>query len=326
MTLAVFLARGALPASLARTLLRFALQGLLLTGACAAWAVEWQLVPGPAAQAPSQAEFLRALQDLGQATPDEPAANAGVRTRGVRAAGAGRVTLALGAEAARAALARDPAEPLLLALLSRQDYDALPAAPRSAARVAVLLRDTAPAEQLKLVDALLPGRRRLGLVVTAGSETLLRELQQAAEADGRGWSLQVATAADPLALGPALREVLPRSDVLVLLPDAIGTSQAATLAVLRAAAAAGVPVIGSGEGPVRSGALAASTSSPAQLARRAHALGERLLARGGPAAPLLEWAPVAQVRINPHVARSLDLRLPSEQALTQRLAVPPGGS
>lgn len=327
MTLAVFPARGALRASLARMLPRIALQGLLLAAACVAGAVEWQVLPAPPVPNPAHTEFLHTLQSLPSTTESESASvNAGVRTRGLRPPTADRVALALGADAARSALAEPPPEPLLLALLSRQEFDTLPIPPPPGARLAVLLSDTSPADQLKLIDALLPGRRRVGLVVTASSEALLRELQQAADADGRGWSLQVATATDPLALGAALRAVLPRSDALIVLPDAIGASQAATLAVLRAAAAAGVPVIGASEGIVRSGALAASVATPAQLARQAQGLGERLLARTGGHAPLVEWATVAQVRVNPHVARSLDLRLPGEQELTQRLATPGRGS
>lgn len=332
MTLAVFPARGALPASLARTLPRLARWGLWLATAGSAWAVEWQLLPLPATQPPItvQAEFLRALQgpaeSVKEASNEDAAVNAGVRTRSLRAPAVERVALAVGADAARSALAQDSAEPLLLALLSRQDFDALPTARPQGGRLAVLLRDTSPADQLTLIDAVLPGRRRVGVVVTPGSDALLRELQRAADADGRGWSLQVAHASDPQALGAALRDVLPRSDALLVLPDAIGASQAATLAVLRAAAAAGVPVIGASEGIVRSGALAANVTTPTQLALQAQGLGERLLARASPSAPLVEWAATAQVRVNPHVARSLDLRMPGEQELTRRLAPPSKGS
>ena len=306
---------------------RLALWALWLVTAGSAWAVEWQVVPLPATQPPSatQAEFLRALQGPAEPAKEAPtedtAVIAGVRTRSLRAPSVvERVALAVGAEAARAALAQESAAPLLLALLSRQELDALPVARPQGGRLAVLLRDTSPADQLTLVDAVLPGRRRIGVLVAPGSDALLRELQRAADADGRGWSLQVAQASDPQALGAALRDVLPRSDALLVLPDAIGASQAATLAVLRAAAAAGVPVIGTSEGIVRSGALAANVASPTQLARQAQGLGERLLARTSPAAPSVEWAATAQVRVNPPVARSLDLRLPGEQELTQRLA------
>ena len=321
MTLAVSLVRGVLPARLAHVLPRTLVPWLLMAAAWPAWALEWQVMAPPAGRAtPAQAEFIRALPAPAADAPGEDTpVNAGVRTRSLRAAPAARVTVTVGPEAARAELARGGDDPLLLAMLSRQDYDALPPFPRAEGRVGVLLRETSLADQLSLIDAVLPGRRRLGLIVTPGSEPVLRELQRAAAADARGWSLQIESASDPTALGAALRAVLPRSDALIVLPDAIGDSQAATLAVLRAAAAVSVPVFGSNEGIVRSGALAATVSTPAQLARQAQALGERLAARAGPAAPVLEWAASVQVRVNPHVARSLDLRLPSEQELAQRL-------
>ncbi|RYF83246.1 MAG: ABC transporter substrate-binding protein [Comamonadaceae bacterium] len=336
MTLAVYLARKPLAARLARGLPRTLVPWLLLAAAWSAWpawALEWQVVPPPAAlTSPAQAEFLRALPSTApEAQADDAPVNAGVRTRSLRTAPAARmpqtVTLAVGPESARAELARDSDAPLLLAMLSRQDFDALPPFIRPPARVGVLLRESSLADQLALIDAVLPGRRRLGVLVTPGSDPVLRELQRATDADAKGWSLQIERASDPTALGSALRAVLPRSDALIVLPDAIGDSQAATLAVLRAAAAARVPVFGSSEGIVRSGALAATVSTPAQLARQAQALGERLAARGGSAsAPVVEWAVSVEVRVNPHVARSLDLRLPSEQELAQRLFTAGRGS
>jgi putative ABC transport system substrate-binding protein len=112
--------------------------------------------------------------------------------------------------------------------------------------------------------------------------------------------------------------VVPRSDALIVLPDLIGENQAATLAVLRAGAGAGLPVFGSNEGMVRSGALAAAVSTPAQLARQARAMGMRL-AGGSAAAPLVESATPASVRVNGTVARGLNLRLLPEPELAQRV-------
>lgn len=278
--------------------------------------------PDAPAPSPAQLEFVQALP---QAATEASGVTSGVRTRSLRLSGDEPVSLAVGAEAARAALASASREPLLLALLSHQESQALPRTGADA-RVAVLLREPSAAEQLALIAALLPERRRVGVVVTADSAPLLQSLRLAAEQDGRGWQLQVETASDPLALGPALRNLLPRSEVLLVLPDAIGNSPPATLAVLRAAAAAGVPVIGPHEASVRSGALAALVAAPPRLAQQAQALGERLLTRRASAQALVEWAAPAAVRINPHVARSLDLRLPSEAVLAERLGLPVQGS
>ena len=275
-------------------------------------------VDGAAATAPTEL-----------AAAEEDRASTSVRTRGIRPGAAAEavpvpvaVTVAVGARAARAAIERPGNEPLLLAMLSRLDYEKLRASPalrRPERRIGVLLRDPAMADQLALIAAALPQKRRLGVVVTAESEPLLGELRRAAS-PASGWELQIGYAPDASSLADALRNVLPRSDALLVLPDLIGDNQAATLAVLRAGASAGLPVFGTSDGMVRSGGLAAAVSTPAQLARQARAIGQKLSAGGSGASPLIEAASPASVRVNSTVARALGLRLPDERELTERVA------
>jgi putative ABC transport system substrate-binding protein len=265
-------------------------------------------------------------QQTAEAASAEPerSANAGVRTRGVRGAPEAGLTLAVGAPAARAALERPGQQPLVLAMLSRLDYETLRASSPSLRRgdrpVGVLLRDPAMADQLALVGAVLPNKHRIGVVATPESEPLVRELQRAAQGANPVWDVQVEYAPDARSLAAALHSVVPRSDALMVLPDQIGDNQAATLAVLRAGAGAGLPVFGASEGMVRSGGLAAAVSTPAQLARQARLLGQKL-ASGGGGGPLVESATPATVRVNVTVARGLGLRLPEERELTERLTV-----
>lgn len=278
------------------------------------------------------------LVRLSPGAPDSAAAepgdvNVGVRTRSMRSsissADGGSLTMAVGAVAARAAIERPGQEPLVLAMLSRLDYEGLrtsPALRRADRRVGVLLRDPAMADQLALVGAVLPAQRhRIGVVATPESEPLVRDLQRAAQAQpGGGWDLQVEYAPDARSLATALRAVVPRSDALMVLPDLIGDNQAATLSVLRAGAGAGLPVFGASEGLVRSGGLAAAVSTPTQLAQQARLLAQKVASSGsagGGGNPLVEAATPATVRINPTVARGLGLRLPEERELTERLTV-----
>jgi len=257
----------------------------------------------------------------------QQAANAGVRTRGLRGGGgagaapepATAITVAVGVEAARSAVAQSGGEPLLLTMLSQGEYEALKASAglsEARRRVGVLLRDPPVATQLALMAAALPaGSRRLGVVAAAQSGTQLRALEDAARPD---WTLKVGTAADVQAIGAALRDVLPACDALLLLPDAIGDDPAATAAVLRMAAGAGVPVFGANDAMVRAGALAATLSDPEEMALQAHALGRRL-ADGSGDPVLVEAARPTGVSVNGNVARSLGLRLPSREELTQRV-------
>ena len=268
------------------------------------------------------------------APPDtERAANAGVRTRSLRPSAADTpLTMAVGPAAARAAIERPGQEPLVLAMLSRLEYETLkassPALRRGDRRVGVLLRDPAMADQLALVNAVLPQKHRVGVVATPESEPLVRELQRAAQGTNPAWDLRVEYAPDARSIASALRLVVPESDALMVLPDLIGDNQAATLSVLRAAATAGLPVFGASEGLVRSGGLAAAVSTPSQLAQQARLLGQKVASAGTASgnsnnnAPLVEAATPATVRVNATVARGLGLRLPEERELADRLAAP----
>ncbi|VTU36902.1 ABC transporter substrate-binding protein [Variovorax sp. RA8] len=254
------------------------------------------------------------------ASGGEDRVNAAVRTRSLRPNPPVDlpVTMAVGVAAARSAIERPGQDPLVLAMLSRLDYESLksnPALKRGDRQVGVLLREPAMADQLALIDAVLPQKRRLGVVATAESEPIVRELQRAAQ----GWDLQVEYAPDARSLASVLRTLVPRSDALMVLPDLIGDSQPATLSVLRAGATAGLPVFGTSDGLVRSGGLAAAVSTPGQLAQQARALGQKLAM--GPVAGglLVEAATPSTVRVNATVARGLGLRLPEERELTERV-------
>lgn len=287
----------------------------------------------------AHAEFVRLLRESqdassrfelvrlpGDGTPadrvvaGEDRANAGVRTRSLRPSIPvdAPVTMAVGVAAARSAIERPGQDPLVLAMLSRLDYESLKGSPafrRGDRQVGVLLREPAMADQLVLIDALLPQKRRLGVVATAESEPIVRELRRAAQ----GWDLQVEYAPDATSLASVLRLLVPRSDALMVLPDLIGDSQAATLSVLRAGATAGLPVFGTSDGLVRSGGLAAAVSTPGQLAQQARALGQKLAMGPVAGGVLVEAATPSTVRVNPNVARGLGLRLPEERELTERV-------
>jgi putative ABC transport system substrate-binding protein len=271
---------------------------------------------------PGGAEVPQGTETAGA---DPERANAGVRTRSLRTSADAGLTVAVGVAAARAAVDRPGQEPLVLAMLSRLDYETLragnPTFKRGDRRVGVLLRDPAMADQLALIGAVLPQKHRIGVVATPESEPLVRELQRAAQGANPAWDVRVEYAPDAKSLAAALRAVVPLSDALMVLPDLIGDNQAATLAVLRAGAGAGLPVFGASEGLVRSGGLAAAVSTPVQLAQQARLLGQKVASAGNNnSGPLVEAATPATVRVNATVARGLGLRLPEERELTERLA------
>lgn len=240
------------------------------------------------------------------------------------------VLVAVGPRAARAVVQRAGNEPVLLALLGRLEYEelrALPALRRPERAIGVLLRDPAAAEQLSLIDAVLPGKRRVGVVTAPQAEPLMRELASAAltwpaqhpSRGGRPWAIAAADAPDANALTGALQTVVPASDALLVLPDPVGSTSAAALALLQSAATANLPVFATSEAMVRAGALAALVPGSAQLAEQAHALTVRLK-QAPPGPPVVEAPRRLTVRTNPHVARRLGLALPPDDVLTAAVA------
>jgi len=302
-------------------------QRALLTLACAAWLCGNAQAAGltvlMADETAAHADFVSQLRDTQDAgnrihLVHLVAGERAAEEASVSAAPVG-ITMAVGMSAARSAIASPGQDPLVLAMLSRLDYESLKgtaALRRPERQIGVLLREPAMADQLALIDAVMPTKRRLGIVATAESEPIVNELQRA----GLGWDLQVEYAPDAKSLATALRLLVPRSDALLVLPDKIGDSQAATLTVLRAGAGAGLPVFGTSDGLVRSGGLAAAVSTPSQLAHQARGLGQKLAAASGAPGVRVEAATPATVRVNATVARGLGLRLPDERELTARVS------
>jgi len=303
------------------TLLRT--QRALVAAACAAllWggAQAAGLTVLMADETAAHAEFVRQLRDAQDADSRFDLIHLAAGESSLEEHAPAGLTMAVGISAARSAIARRGQDPLVLALLSRLDYESLKgtaALRRPERQIGVLLREPAMADQLALIDALLPAKRRLGVVATAESEPIVNELLRA----GQGWDLQVEYAPDAKSLAAVLRLLVSRSDALLVLPDKIGDSQAATLAVLRAGASAGLPVFGTSDGLVRSGGLAAAVSTPGQLAQQAHSLGRKLAASGTATGVRVEAATPATVRVNATVARGLGLRLPDERELSARVS------
>lgn len=299
----------------------------LLFIACAAWLCSGAQAVGltvlMAEATAAHTEFVRQLRDTQDAGSPFTVVRLETGESMVEDAAASTaptgITLAVGLSASRTAIERPGQDPLVLAMLSRLDYESLKgtaALRRPERQIGVLLREPAMADQLALIDAVMPSKRRLGIVATAESEPIVSELQRAAQ----GWDLQVEYAPDAKSLAAVLRLLVSRSDALLVLPDKIGDSQAATLAVLRAGASAGLPVFGTSDGLVRSGGLAAAVSTPSQLAHQARGLGLKLAAANGSASVRIEAATPATVRVNATVARGLGLRLPEERELTARVS------
>lgn len=160
---------------------------------------------------------------------------------------------------------------------------------------------------LNLVELAFPLAKRLGLVISAENIETARQFQQ--EAERRRLNLKLERVASPEELAPALRNVLPESDILLLVPDSIAFHAGNARNVLLTTYRHRVPVVGFSEGLSRAGAVAVVYSSPAQIGRQGARMATRWRPESGDLPPS-QHADEFSVAFNFHVARSLGVALP----------------
>lgn len=229
----------------------------------------------------------------------------------------------VGAEASRVALRRPGNTPVLATLLPRPAYERalaeVPGRPRHLTTAIFL--DQPVARLLGLIRNLLPDRQRVGLLAGTETRPLLPEIRQAATA--AGLSLEVEGVESDTSPVPAANHLLPRSDVLLALPDSSVYRRDHVRGILLASYRFQQPVIGFSQAMASSGAVAALYSTPAQIARQTVDLMKSLrpadMTLPPPQAPSL-----FVVSINQNVARSLGLKLSNESTIRQNLSADKG--
>lgn len=168
------------------------------------------------------------------------------------------------------------------------------------------------ADQVRLAMRLLPGVRRIGLLVAEPEAARAAMLRQAVA--GQRVEL-VVQAAEPERLVPQVAELAAQTDVLVAPVDARLYHRDTLKPVLMAAYRQGRPLIGPSPAWVRGGAIASLYATPRTLAADAAAAIRARHETG-------RWPPPAaasrfDVITNPQVARALGLRLPDAASLSR---------
>lgn len=227
------------------------------------------------------------------------------------------IVVAVGPAALRAALRKPPREPVVAVLVSRSDVaDARAAADAS---VYAIVTNQPARRQLSLIAMALPQRHRVGVVYPPDAEPLLSEVR--AEAGRVGVELIARRSDSAAELSAALAEVLPLSDVLLLLADPVSLAAGVAQSVLRTAAASRKPVFASTEAMVRAGALLGVYTTRSQFVDEALDCIARL--QQGERPPPIAAPTRFSVGVNQSVAHALALDLPDEQLLQQRLTAMP---
>lgn len=164
---------------------------------------------------------------------------------------------------------------------------------------------------LALARLLLPPAKRVGIMVSDESAAQLDGY--AADARQAGMELVTERVADRQGLAGALRRLLPRIDVLVLVPDSAVVDELSVRPILIASYRRRIPVIGFSPGLVEAGVVASVYASPAAIGRQ----GGQLARQWNPATGALPAArPAASFELdfNRAVARSLGIALPADAA------------
>lgn len=227
------------------------------------------------------------------------------------------LVVTLGSSAARA-LGDTLAVPVLHGAIPRTLYDGLHQAGEPAAHPhghSALFLDQPPARQLRAVRLALPQLQQLGVLASAGSAALLAPLRDAA----REQTVELVDAEVPeeSLLIPRVEQLLRYSDALLVTPDARLYNRYSLQKVLLAAYRQRKPVIGLSAAYVTAGALLAVHSDPAAIGTD---LAEMVVAvLDGKGLPQARHPRRYAVAINQHVARSLGLNLPTEEALAAAL-------
>lgn len=228
----------------------------------------------------------------------------------------------IGSHAAYSALEHVVDAPLLATFLSRADYEALVARPRTDndRRISAIFTDQPPLYRLRLARRLLPDARIIGTALGPDTLTLRNELAEAASQTG----FELRLTAIDMDSNPSqeLQPVFEAADVFVVMPDSAQINRASSRWILNLGYRKRTPIIAFSQTYTRSGALASLYTSPQDVGRHT---GEALIAWLCCADSQI-WQPASSryftIDTNAFVADALNIELPSVRELQQAILEP----
>jgi hypothetical protein len=234
--------------------------------------------------------------------------------------------VAVGVQAMRSVAAWDGAPPVLNVLnvlVPRANYEKLLAEKDSKLRPAqfsAIFLDQPPTRQTHLIAQVLPGKRRISTLLGPDSASLLPALRSAFQR--RGLELLVEEISSEAEIIPALSRLMASSDAFLALPDSVVFTRETVRSVLMAAYRYHQPLLGFSQAYVTSGALAATYSTPSQIARQTAEL-LSALPPGAKNLPAPLYPAYFSVAVNRSVARALSLDIPPDADLLETLTAHP---
>jgi putative tryptophan/tyrosine transport system substrate-binding protein len=228
-----------------------------------------------------------------------------------------QLLIALGTEAAEYLAARAGNRAMLFTLISRSTYESLSGccAARSSAPLSALFLEQPLERQFRLIANVLPGVRRVGVLLGPSSGAHAEELRRI----GREQALEirVAFASETAEVGPALGPLLREVEALLAVPDPAVYNSATISNILLATYRHHIPLIGYSEALVRAGATAAVFTRIEQLAESTAIAALEYCDLQTMPAP--GFAAGFSVLLNRDAVRSLGLSVPDEASLEHSL-------
>jgi len=227
------------------------------------------------------------------------------------------LTVAIGTKALDAALAQ-PGRPVLSLLVPQLIYERLASGQQ---QVSALYLDQPLTRQLRLLGLALPGMKKAGVPLGPSSQGLQAALQSAAKASGI--EVNSALINQSSDLYATLNDMAEDSQAFLLLPDPVAAQRSVLQNFFLQTYRLKKPVLAYSEPLVQSGALLALYSTPAQLGEEAAAWIRESWSKGAFRLGEPRYPKRFTIGVNRTVARSLDIALPSEAALTRQLEAMP---
>lgn len=169
--------------------------------------------------------------------------------------------------------------------------------------------------QLSLIETAFPGRDRVGVLFESTPPDELYQLREKVAEHGlRLYEQEVGT---NTSLFEALQNVLKHSDVLLALPVPAVYNSSTLRNILFSTYQAGIPLVGFSSAYVKSGAICAVFSTPAQFASQTGMLVRKFIETG--ALPPAQYPKFYEIAVNDRVAQSLEISIKSPDELSRRM-------
>lgn len=223
--------------------------------------------------------------------------------------------VALGVAALQQVMAERSTTPIFCALVPRASYLRLTAGKTRA--VTALYLDQPLERMAALQHSALPDRRRMGLLLGSSMKALREEAEEAASSQRLEMQFRMVDSSEEVF--SALSDLSENIDVLWLLPDPLVVNRNNLQSLFLQTYRQRLPVLAYSAALVQAGAMLGLYATPTQLGHEAAQWMKILLAPGNRKLPPPRHPYSFVVAINPSVARSLNLTLPSADELTRRL-------